>query len=300
MLKIVYPLGSGSRHDNWELRWSLRSLVKHAQCDVEPIVVGEKIPKWFTGKSLVVTDTPKKKERNIMAKIFAAIEHKLVEGEFQISADDHFWNKPVNLEELPIYYRKGILDEYTGGDNYAKIIAGTREVLLINGISAVNTTVHCNTWCDCADYPRVKRLMEYADTHGGFAKTFGLANWAVWPNLIISSARGCDEPARRHPIMQKRDVKLGAVTSDNLAGIAGSAIILSCSDDAFTSEAFVSHMTRTYRTRSPWESDDGVPPHVDAEGSAARPFPRPVKHNPPPVKPVDSACSACTFETLLR
>ena len=265
MLKIVYPLGSGSKHDNWELRWSLRSLERHAQCDVEPIVVGERIPKWFTGKSLVVKDTPKKKERNIMAKIFAAIEHKLVTGEFQISADDHFWNKPVNLEELPIYLRSGILSEYVGGDNYAKIIAGTREVLLANGISCHNGTVHCNTWCDCADYDRAKRLLAYADMHGGFARTFGLANWAVWPNLIISSSRydGPDAPHPRRPIAFKHDVKLGNVSSEAFRNILDGQLIISINDDAFQSEAFVGHMTRAYRSRSPWESDDGTPPKVD-------------------------------------
>ena len=92
--KILYIVGTGSKNCDWELRWSLRSLDKYALDDVEPVVVGN-VPEWFAGDALPCSDKFDRKEKNINRKIMKAIEAKLVEGEFQISADDHFWIRPT-------------------------------------------------------------------------------------------------------------------------------------------------------------------------------------------------------------
>ena len=67
MLKILYIIGTGSKYSDIELRWSLRSVEKFAQCDVQPVVVGS-VPDWFKGDALPCSDKFERKEMNLNYK----------------------------------------------------------------------------------------------------------------------------------------------------------------------------------------------------------------------------------------
>lgn len=243
MVKILYIVGSGSRHDDAELKWSLRSLDKYSLCEVEPIVVG-RVPVWYSGEALPCDDPFNRKEKNILRKILTAISVKAVEGEFQISADDHFWLRPVDLSVLPVYWRQGIISDCTDGNNYAKALVGTREVLLENGYPAVNTTVHCNQWCHTDDVVEISHLYDAAMANT-LASSFGLVNWAIWPNVGITK--------RRRPIRFKHDIKLGNVNFEDLKKITDSSLIMSINDEAFDSVPFMEFMEATFSGKSKWE-----------------------------------------------
>lgn len=243
MLKILYVVGTGSAHDDAELKWSLRSLNRFSLTEVEPVVVG-RVPEWFAGESLPCDDPFNRKEKNILRKIVYAASKGLVNGEFQISADDHFWLRPVDLSQLPVYWRQGILPEYRDGNNYEKALDGTRRVLLENGYPAINTTVHCNQWVHTDDFADVYRLLDSAEAVP-FAKEYGLVNWAVFPNVGIVK--------RRRPIRFKHDIKLGDVSAEDLKSVTDSSLIMSINDDAFKSEAFVKYMETEFSGKSRWE-----------------------------------------------
>lgn len=80
-IKVMYVLGTGSKHDNQELRWSLRSLEKFCQDDIEPVIVGS-VPDWFTGEFVKCDDKTLRKNINILHKVCKGIESGIVKGEF--------------------------------------------------------------------------------------------------------------------------------------------------------------------------------------------------------------------------
>lgn len=243
MLKILYIVGNGSLHDDAELRWSLRSLDKFSVLPVEPVVVG-RVPEWFLGDSLPFPDETNRKEKNILSKILGAVSSGLVSGDFQISADDHFWVKPVDLSSLPVYWRQAILPVYEQGNNYAKALDGTRRLLLELGYPAMNTTVHCNQWVSSDDVGEVVDIVSHAGDVP-YAAEYGVVNWAVWPNVGITK--------RRRPLRFRHDIKLGCVTKDELERAARSSEVISVNNDAFDSLAFIRFMTETFPRKSRWE-----------------------------------------------
>lgn len=247
-LKILYIVGDGSIHDNIELRWSLRSLDRFCTSDIEPVIVG-KVPRWFKGEGLAAEDKTERKEKNIMAKILAAIDSGLVGHDFfQISADDHFWLRSVNLYELPVYYRRPILPEYNGGNNYEKALADTRRVLLDYGYPAFDTTVHCNQWADARLDLEVMRLMVASELPfgNGFHGEYGIASWAVFPNVAIGSWL-------RQPIREKTDVKIRQTTTKEFFAAIENQDICSVNDAAFENPDVVKYFTELYSGKSRWE-----------------------------------------------
>jgi len=247
--KILYIVGSGSKNCDWELRWSLRSLEKHALDGVEPVIVGN-VPEWFNGNAVQCDDRTNRKEMNIMAKILRAIDEKLVDGIFQISADDHFWMDTVDLEMLPIYYRQASLpDAYSQGENnYAKALVATRHMLEDNGYPFINTTVHCNQWVDARTALQVRQMIEDSNTISsyGLAAEYGLVSWAVWPNVAIAN-RICK------PIAYREDIKVKDESYDQFRKMINGKSICSVNDKAFENPDVVRFFREMYSGKSKWE-----------------------------------------------
>lgn len=247
-LKILYILGSDSTHENIELRWSLRSLNKYCLCDVEPVIVGD-APDWFNGFVLTCDDKFNRKEKNIMRKIMKAIDAGLVADKFQISADDHFWLDTVDLSTLPIYYRHLVIEDNPNGNNYAKALMGTKEVLLKNGCMAYDTTVHCNQWVDANDVDKVRRLLEYAKGVE-YANEYGLCSWAIWPNLFIGKLL----PSGKIPeISLKWDIKFRKEPFMEFKRIVERQPICSINDCIFDNPDIVRYFNELYHGKSRWE-----------------------------------------------
>lgn len=248
-IQIIYVIGDGSKNDNQELRWSLRSLEKFArdddgQLNVEPIIVGT-VPDWFAGASIRTTDPTNRKAKNMFHKIVSIVDSKLVSGEFLCSSDDHFLLRTVNFERWPRYFRNAILAEYNGGNNYAKTIATTRDVLLENGYPAIDFTCHCNEWMDTETFPIAKELEQKSLKHP--MAEYGILPYGVMTNLALLN------PAHRRQIVWKKDVKIGNVGDEEMKRISDTEICCSCNDDAFLSAAFRSFMYEAFENKSRWE-----------------------------------------------
>ena len=72
MISVVYPLGTGSKWQNNELRYSLRSLSKISGIG-DVFIVGEK-PDWVRNViHIPCKDVPFRKEYSIYTKIMAAM-----------------------------------------------------------------------------------------------------------------------------------------------------------------------------------------------------------------------------------
>lgn len=110
-MTFVYPLGSGSKHDNLELKISLRSIEKFAG---EVFVIGEK-PHWITGVQYVPFPDHSKhnKDGNMIQKVLKVCGYDWVDDIFIRMSDDH-----VVLSDHPKFhpYYYGLLDSVASGD----------------------------------------------------------------------------------------------------------------------------------------------------------------------------------------
>lgn len=106
-IDIVIPLGTGSLHDDFELRYCLRS-VEHYMFSYRNIyIVGEK-PAWLTNVIHIPHPDDQQKELNIRNKILAACAVHDLSYNFFFMNDDHFILKPTSTFAY-FYYHKGEL-----------------------------------------------------------------------------------------------------------------------------------------------------------------------------------------------
>jgi len=93
-------------HNGTELRYSIRSMVKHFRDFTDALIVGHK-PDWYTGPHLPYAEIKGKPGLNILGKINAAG----MKEPFLWCADDHFALKPFD-KTLPHYFYKDIRHAY--------------------------------------------------------------------------------------------------------------------------------------------------------------------------------------------
>lgn len=127
---IVIPLGTGSRHNNTELRFALRSVEKHLTGYGDVFIVGEK-PDWLRNCIHIPCqdygDKTYDKERNIYTKIMAACADDRVTDDFLFMNDDHFLLQGYEAGNFP-YYCQGWLSEYMTVTDYKHTVRNMLKV----------------------------------------------------------------------------------------------------------------------------------------------------------------------------
>lgn len=107
-MTIAYILGDGSKHDNLELRLSLRSVEKHLNPD-KVIVCGHD-PGFLSDKVTYIPNQPEKKENDaawgIKENLLALCNHKETPDEFILLNDDYFILQPI--KDFPYYHKGGL------------------------------------------------------------------------------------------------------------------------------------------------------------------------------------------------
>lgn len=142
---IVIPLGSGSRWDNTELRYCLRSIVKHLSGYGDIFLIGDK-PDWVQNVIHIPAtdgDMTYDKERNIFNKLMIACRDERVSEEFLMVHDDHYLLKDFVAGEFP-YYSDGPFAEQMSISDYKHTIANTADFFKYGHIyNAQHYDVHC-------------------------------------------------------------------------------------------------------------------------------------------------------------
>jgi len=111
MISVIYPIGAGSKWQNNELRYSLRSLSKISGIG-DVFIVGEK-PAWVQNViHIPCKDIPFRKEYSIYTKIMAAVEDRRVSNCFLFMNDDHFCLQDMDVTEIENYASGTLEDEY--------------------------------------------------------------------------------------------------------------------------------------------------------------------------------------------
>ena len=94
-MNLVIPYKQ-TKDDGLELKYSIRSMVKHFKDLHHVIIVGD-LPSWFIGNHIQAEDMPRKRELSVLRKI------KKVDGLILYSMDDIFALKDFGAD-LPNYY----------------------------------------------------------------------------------------------------------------------------------------------------------------------------------------------------
>lgn len=139
---IVIPLGLGSRWDNRELRFALRSVEKHLTGYGDIFLIGER-PAWLQNViHIPATDGDKTydKERNIFAKIMLACNDDRVTENFLFMNDDHFLLQGYEADKFPFYY-DGLLSDKMTVTDYKYTVRNTQDWLL--GAAVDYMDIHC-------------------------------------------------------------------------------------------------------------------------------------------------------------
>lgn len=127
VIPLSQPLGFGSRQDDTELRYCLRSIEKHLTGYGEIVIVGA-IPKWIQNViHIPATDEDKTwdKEKNIFNKIMLACQDERVTEDFLFMNDDHYLLKDYAAGEFTFYAYGNLSEQVLRDDQYGNTAANT-------------------------------------------------------------------------------------------------------------------------------------------------------------------------------
>lgn len=164
-MDILYLVGNGTKCDDWELRFSLRSIEKWGGNSVDRVFVVGHCPEWLSD-NVIKVELPIKsssgnndKNKNIYRDLLYAVEHTDIgmnhNGEFLISMDDHFYCKETDFNNYPFFVkdytkrkcRHMLPLEFENGftaKSYQRLLVSTGNFLNDRGYSHINFTLHRN------------------------------------------------------------------------------------------------------------------------------------------------------------
>lgn len=180
---IVIPLGTGSRWNNTELRYCLRSVEKHLTGYGEVFIIGEK-PSWLRNIIHIPFDEGKapqahEKERNIYNKIMAACNDERVSDNFLFMNDDHFLLQDYEAGQFPDYC-EGWLSEIMTVTDYKYTVWNTHR--LFPG-HMVYYDIHCPMLYNKGNFKSAMAPIDWSLKFGYCIKTV-YSNYVTGRNAI--------------------------------------------------------------------------------------------------------------------
>jgi len=172
-IDVVYPLGTGSKWGDNELRYSLRSLEKNFPDLGRVFIVGHKPPWLKTGDRLIHIPMPDKhkhnKDANLIDKVLAACEAGVSER-FVFCSDDQLFLQPIRFAEMAKPLHGGNLqtkpEKFWGDGSWKKRLKATRDVLQERGFSVFHYDTHCPTPYHREAFVKVAKSFDYAPPPG--------------------------------------------------------------------------------------------------------------------------------------
>ena len=110
-MDAVYMNGSESKLDDWELRYSLRSLEKNYK-NLERVWIIGHLPKWAKAVTHIDQGDPyrKNKDANLIAKIVRLGYESSLSEKFIMMSDDHYFLQPSWDSDIKPYYNKDMAE----------------------------------------------------------------------------------------------------------------------------------------------------------------------------------------------
>lgn len=150
-MDILYVVGTGSIWGNNELRYSLRSIEKNG-INVRNVYIVGYIPRWINRKTvrcMELQDRTKVKHYNILNAIIAGATYFEDLGtEFLYSSDDHFYLRPTDFDNYPIFRKRELISKLDPNDGcpiYHTTLVSTYKLLKEYKLTTHNFAWHGNT-----------------------------------------------------------------------------------------------------------------------------------------------------------
>lgn len=182
-MDILYVVGTGSKWNNNELRYSLRSIDRFGRNVGRVYIATEHLPAFVNPEKVVhypIRDLGKIKHLNIMDKIEGVMQHTDIGDDFLLSSDDHFYIRETDFDDYPLYY-KGEIEGNRDDTEYWRSLRDTKHLLQVNGLSVFATNPHCNTHFNRPLYERYKWLIAE-----GKRLAYGAEVNCLMGNILIS------------------------------------------------------------------------------------------------------------------
>ena len=125
-MDVIIPLGTGSRWNNNELKYALRSIEKHLKGYENIYIVGE-CPKWLNLEDInhiPAKDTAGRKEYSIFNKILKACQDERVSDDFVFWNDDIFMCQDLHVKDFKYWYEGTLQDKYEQSHGHYKAAIG--------------------------------------------------------------------------------------------------------------------------------------------------------------------------------
>ena len=247
-MDILYILGTGSKHDNIELRMSLRSICKYGRNVGRVIVAGDPVD-WLSDEVVTVRIPVKykRKHHEMMNRVQFCVEHGIVDGEFLVSSDDHFYVKDTDFDHYPYYIKSlELLKTATKGERhygYHLSLVQTRELLEKHHLPVYNFEQHCNTHLHAQIVRDFKGLID---------ETYQIERGSP-PTTIVMNA-WCSTPKGPAELYKRKDVKIVAAnTISDIRAQIGDRECFSISDSLFATSAIIDFFKEEFPDKCRYE-----------------------------------------------
>tara|TARA_B110000495_G_C23018961_1_gene604102 strand:- start:618 stop:1349 length:732 start_codon:yes stop_codon:yes gene_type:complete len=136
-MDAVYMISSESKLDDWELRYSLRSLEANYRGLERVWIIGH-LPKWAKAISHIKQGDPYKsnKDANLISKVVRLGYEPTLSEKFIMMSDDHYFLQPSWDSDIKPYYNKDMSsmeEKDFAKDKWARRLWRTKEVLKKQG-----------------------------------------------------------------------------------------------------------------------------------------------------------------------
>lgn len=164
---VVYVLGTGSKWNDNELRFSLRSLVANVSGIRNIFVVGAK-PAWLQNVIHIPANdgfNPAiNADANIINKVLQACWDERLSDNFLFINDDHLILKPIDINQVPAFH-KGDMKDYDSDFwklNYWRgRLHRTMKTLSARGLSTFNFDCHAPILMNKTRFPEIMNSFNY-------------------------------------------------------------------------------------------------------------------------------------------
>ena len=175
MIDICYILGRGSKFNNNEIRYSLRSIEKHLSNYRNVYIIGE-LPEFIKDViHIPMDDMQICKETNIYAKVLRACKEDSISDDFLFFNDDHFLNADFDAEKFPNFYKCDLTVTIRKVRNmYRKPVLNTARLLSELKLTTLNFDIHT---------PIIYNKNKFVDVMTKY-------NWTVKHGYIVKSLYG--------------------------------------------------------------------------------------------------------------
>lgn len=176
-MKALYVLGNGSLYNDQEIKYSIRSLERHADGITSIVIIGEK-PSFLNYDKVEHYQffETGNKEYRIASKILFACKNKIVEGEFLFMNDDFFFTAPFQAASYP-YFQRGPLLIGNPKSAYQQHLQLTRDYLFSKGKHALHFDVHTPIVYNSEKFMALQDCWDYS------AKSIGLVVKSTYCNM---------------------------------------------------------------------------------------------------------------------